>query len=81
MGPIGMPEMFMIFIVLALLAVPVVIVIALVWYFGSRNKPPQLPSGPSRPLDRLAELEALRSRNLISDAEHEEKRRQILSEI
>lgn len=76
-----MPEIVMIFIVLALLAVPVVIVIGLVWYFGSRNKPPQLPPGSSRPQDRLAELDALRSRNLISDAEHEEKRRQILRDI
>jgi hypothetical protein len=31
--------------------------------------------------DRLMELDSLKSRNLISDTEHEEKRKQILQEF
>jgi cytochrome c-type biogenesis protein CcmH/NrfG len=82
MGPIGMPELIMIVVVLIMLAIPVGIVVALVWYFSSRSKPPQLTQ-PQQVLrstqDRLAEIDSLRSQNLISEAEYEEKRRQILS--
>jgi len=81
MGPIGMPEIIMIFIVIFLLAVPVGGVIALVWYFFSRKRPPQFPQGPKSVQERLSEIDDLRSRNLISEAEHEEKRKQILSAI
>lgn len=84
MGPLGMPEMIMIFLVLILLAIPVGIVIALVWYFSSRSMPRQVTQAPQVPRstqDRLAEIDSLRSRNLISEAEYEEMRRQILSGI
>jgi flagellar basal body-associated protein FliL len=76
-----MPEMIVIFVVLIVLAIPVGIAIALIWYFSSRSKPPQLPQGSKNVQERLTEIDGLRSRNLISDAEHEEKRKQILSDI
>ncbi|MEO7339681.1 MAG: hypothetical protein ABI073_02285 [Luteolibacter sp.] len=70
----------MIFIVLAMLALPVGVAIALIWFFSSRNKPPQYPQGPGIQ-ERLLEIDALRAKNLISDAEHEEKRKQILNGV
>ncbi len=82
MGPIGMPEMIVILIVM--LAIPVGIVIALVWYFCSRSKPPQLAQPPQiqkSTQERLSEIDGLRSQNLISEVEYEEKRRLILSGI
>lgn len=81
MGPLGMPEIIMIFIVLAMLIIPVGVVIALVWYFSSRSKSSQFPAGPTTVQERLLAIEALRSQNLISDTEHEEKRKQILKGI
>jgi hypothetical protein len=79
-----MSEIIMIFVVLILLAIPVGIAIALVWYFSNRGKPslPGLPSQAPKAIEqRLAELDGLRSRNLVSEAEYEEKRSQILSDI
>jgi len=76
--------MIMIFVMLILLAIPAGIVIALVWYFSSRSRPPQMiqpPQVPKSIQERLSEIDGLRSRNLISEAEYEEKRRQILSGI
>lgn len=84
MGSLGTPEIILIFVVLIMLAIPIGIAIAVVWYFASRRKqpqpirPPQLPKGNQ---ERLSEIEELRSRNLISESEYEEKRRQILSDI
>lgn len=74
----------MIIVVLIMLAIPVGIVIILVWYFSSRSKSPQLtqPSQvPRSTQDRLAEIDSLHSQNLISESEYEERRRQILSGI
>lgn len=78
MGPLGMPEIIMIFLILFILFVTMGGGIALVWYLSSRRKPPQLPQGPKSVQERLSELDDLRSRHLISEAEHEEKRKQIL---
>jgi hypothetical protein len=84
MGPIGMPELVVIVIVLLLLTVPVVIVIALAGFLSSRRKapqPPQLPPQPKGIPERLAELDDLRSRNLITEAEYVDKRSRILRGI
>lgn len=75
-----MPELIMIFIVLAMLALPVGVAVTLLWFFSSRNKPQLHPQGPSIQ-ERLLEIDDLRANNLISDAEHEEKRKQILNGI
>lgn len=84
LGPIGGPELIMIFVVLFLMGLPLLIVFGVLWYSKSRNNAPQFPSPPP-PLpnieNRLAEIDSLRAKNLISDAEHEEKRKQILGEI
>lgn len=76
-----MPEIVMIVIVMFVLAVPAVIVIALVWYFTSRRKSAQPPQAPRGIPERLAELDGLRARNLITEAEYDERRRQILAGI
>lgn len=84
MGPLGMPEMIMIFVVLIVLTVPVAIAAALLWYFVLRRKPhqsAQAPQSPKSTQERLSEIDALRSQNLISEAEHAEKRSRILNEI
>ena len=81
MGPVGMPEIIMIFIVLAMIAIPACVALGLIWYFASRKKPTQMAPFPGSAQDRLLELESLRSKGLISDAEHEEKRQKILSGI
>ena len=76
-----MPEIIMIFITLGMLAIPVCLVIFLIRYFSSRSKPPQLHQRPKSIQERLFEIGDLRSKNLISEAEHEEKRKQILNGI
>jgi hypothetical protein len=78
---IGMAEIIVILIALVLLAIPVGVVIAVVFFLNTRKRPPQLPPGPSSIQNRLIELDALLSRNLISPEEHEEKRKKILAEI
>lgn len=75
------PEVIVILVALIMLAIPPGIVIALVWYFCFRSKAPQQAQGPRGIQERLSEIDGLRSRNLISAAEHEDKRRQILSGI
>ena len=81
MGPVGMPEIIMIFIVLAMIAIPVCVALGLIWYFTSRKKETPMAPVPGSAQNRLLELESLRSKGLISDAEYEEKRRKILSGI
>ena len=81
MGPIGMPEIVMIFVILVILAVPVIIAIAIIWYFTSRGKASQSAARPTSVQERLQELDALRAKNLISEAEHEERRKQIINGI
>ena len=71
----------MILVVLIMLAIPVGIVVGLVWYFSSRSKPTQLLQVPKSIEERLSEIDGLRSQNFISEAEYEEKRRHILSDI
>ncbi len=83
MGSLGMPEIIVIFVLLiVLLVIPAIIAIALIWYFSSRrNKPPQIPQGQKSVPERLSELDDLRSRNLITEAEHAEKRARILGDL
>jgi hypothetical protein len=84
MGPIGLPELIMILAVLIMLAIPVGFVIALAWYFSSFSKQPH-PAQPTQLIrntqERLSEIDGLRSQNLISENEYEERRGQILSDI
>jgi cytochrome c-type biogenesis protein CcmH/NrfG len=79
-----MPELTVIFVVMIMLAIPVGIVIALVWYFSSHSKQPQTTQ-PTQlanyTQERLSEIDGLRSQNLISGTEYEERRRHILSGI
>lgn len=84
MGPLGMPEMIMIFVVLIMLCVPVAIAAALLWYFVLRRKPQHYAQAPQigrSTQERLSEIDNLRSQNLISETEHAEKRKRILDEI
>ena len=81
LGPIGGPEIIVIFVVLVLLAVPVVIVVLLVMYSKSQSKSSQSINLPASVQSRLAEIDALRSKNVISSGEYEEKRKKIIGDI
>jgi hypothetical protein len=74
-------EIIWIGISLVLFALPVVIIVALTVLFCSRKSASQLPSMQKSAQERLSMIGDLRSQSLISEAEYEEKRRQILSEI
>ncbi len=76
--------MVMIVIVLGVLTVPVVIAIALAGFLSSRRKssrPPQMPQTPKGVPERLAELDDLRSRDLITESEYQESRQRIIGGI
>ncbi len=82
-GPIGTPEL----IFLLILAAPVVGGVLLVVFLLNRKSPappaavPPPLVGNSSSEHRLAELESLRSGNLVSDDEYEKKRKQILDSL
>lgn len=72
------PDALIIFLFLIILGVPVIGVIALVLYLCSRD------SGKRRPpttTERLQQLELLKQQGLISDAEYETQRHQIISGV
>lgn len=79
MGPLGMPEMIMILLVLGLIAVPVIIVVVIL--ATKRSGPPPAPPQIPGVEIRLAELESLRARNVITDEEYQEKRKQIIANL
>jgi len=85
LGPIGGPELIVLLIIGFLLFIPVAIIIGLVLYLNRKSStptaPPMPPAAPSSTQARLTELESLKSRNLISESEYEEKRKQILGEM
>ena len=86
LGPIGGPEIIMILLVLGIPVVIVVVVIAIVRASSSGNSQPPYPmAAPPPPLpspqSRLMEIDSLKAEGLISEAEHEEKRRKILEGI
>lgn len=79
LGPIGGPEIIMIMVVLFLLVLPAVIVIVVLKFSGKPSHQPMPPPLPQQ--KRLMELEALKASNLISEAEYEQKRKEILSSL
>ena len=76
---LGFQEIIVIVLMLAMLTIPAIITLLVVWYFLLRRKSPPSPPTPASIQDRLLEIDSLRSKNLISDIEYEEKRRQILN--
>lgn len=78
-GPLGGPEIIMILLVLFFLAAPVVLIIVLVKVFNKPKAPP-IPA-PRSAQEQLITLDQLRSENLITEAEHEEKRKAILKDL
>ena len=79
MGPIGMPELVVIFVVfMIVIAVPAVVAIGLVLYFKGRPKvPPAMPE-MAGVQDRLREIDELRRTNLITEEEYQAKRKHIM---
>lgn len=79
----GGPELILILIVLALLIIPVVIGVVVILVISSRKKrnailpPPEAIQAQAK----LEELEHLRSQNLITQAEYDNKRKQIIDAI
>lgn len=81
MGPVGMPEMIVILIVgLMVLGLPALIAIGIIVYSRRNGGTPPPPPLISRET-RLAELDSLREKNLITEAEHQEQRKRILESI
>ena len=80
MGPLGMPELIIILLVLVgLVAVPAIIIAVIL--AAKRSGSPPAPSGNRSVEIRLAEVESLRARNVITDEEYQEKRKQIIGKI
>lgn len=82
MGPLGMPEIIVIFIVgLLVLGLPALIAIGILLYARRNSAPPPPPPPSSDRESRLMELDSLREKNLISESEHQEQRKRILEDI
>ncbi|MBG7607706.1 MAG: hypothetical protein IZT59_06740 [Verrucomicrobia bacterium] len=81
-GPIGGPEIIVILIVLLLLlAVPVIIIIVVLKLSSRSSKNPQPPLLPQTTKERIEALDDLKNRNLVSESEHEEKRKELLRQL
>lgn len=79
MGPIGMPELVVIFVVfMVVIAVPALVAIGLVLYFKGLPKGPPMMTQVGGTQDRLREIDELRRANLISEEEYDAKRKQIM---
>ncbi len=85
LGPLGGPEIIMILLVLVLLVAPAVVIVAVVLYLDRKKRgtyaaspPPPLPASLPPAQARLQELDSLKAQGLVSEAEYEEKRKQIL---
>lgn len=80
---LGGPEILVILIVLALISIPAVIVVIVAVVISSRKKheaslpPPEAIQAQAK----LQEIESLYAQGLISQTEHDEKRKQIIDAI
>jgi antitoxin component of RelBE/YafQ-DinJ toxin-antitoxin module len=85
MGAIGIQEILVILMIIAMLGLPALIAIAVVLWVTKRNQSssnmPLDVSTPEKREKRLEELKALRERDLISEAEYTEKRAQIIDHL
>lgn len=73
-------------ILLAVIAIPVVTVFLIVVLVNRSNKPPAIPGAPPPPIGqsieaRLRDLDALRARGVVTDAEYAERRAAILGSL
>ena len=80
LGPIGGPEMIILFF---LFVGAIIAVIVMASRKSTRTDQPPLPQGHAvaDTEGRLRELDGLKAKGLISEAEHAEKRRQIINGI
>jgi hypothetical protein len=78
--PLGIPE---IVVLLVILAVPVGLVLLVLFLVKvtQRQTPPQMMIPPPTSEQRLKELDALKAQNLVTDEEYEAKRKEILGEV
>ncbi len=83
MSNLGGPELVIILIVLALISIPVVIAVVVGIVIASRKKhtAAQPPPAAIQAQAKLEELEHLRAQNLITQAEYDDKRKQIIDAI
>jgi hypothetical protein len=77
MGPIGMPEMIVVFLFFGVIALIVVVVVA----SKSRKGPSAGFSRSNSAQERLSEIDALRKKNLITEVEYEAKRKGIVDSL
>jgi len=69
------------FVLIVLFAIPLLILIAILRAVNSPNKAPRIPPVQKSVQERLATIDDLRSQNRITEAEYEEKRKQILADV
>jgi len=85
MGTIGMQEILVILMIVAMLGLPALIAIVVVLWVTKSNQPSsKIPLAVSTPAERerrLEELKSLRERDLITEAEYNEKRAQIIDRV
>jgi len=82
---IGMQEIIVILLIVAVLGLPALIAIGVVLWMTRKTRsgqgnPPLIALAPS-PQTRLADLEDLRSKGLISEVEYQEKRQAIMDAL
>jgi uncharacterized membrane protein len=76
-------------IVLMFLAVPLAVIVVIVWAVSKASRrpaqrtspPPITASSPSPAESHLAELASLRSKGLITDSEYEQRRQAIIQSV
>jgi len=81
MGPIGMPELIILGIIVPMLALGIFIIILIVKKLDKSRNPIQPDNQQSTVEARLAKIEAFKSEGLITDTEYQEKRKQILDSM
>lgn len=85
MGSVGMQEILVILMIIAILGLPALIAVAVVLWVTKRKQPSsKMPLDVSTPAERerrLEELKSLRERDLITEAEYIEKRMQIIDRV
>lgn len=79
MGPIGMPEMIILFVFFGVIAIVIAAVIILL--LKSKKGPTADFSRSNSAQERLSEIDALRQKNLISEVEYEAKRKAIVDSL
>lgn len=81
MGPIGMPELIVLSLVMLMLAIGIFLIILIVRKLGGGNQAERQSDRKLTVQEELAMIEGLKAEGLITDAGYQMRRRQILDRI